>query len=118
MIRIEEKTKKVEKLLIEEPYISIRRIAHLVGISPTSAHTIIKKDLQLKLVCFKWIPKNLNKIQKEERASCSKKLLDIFENNEYELRKVIAVDETWISSYNVGSKRNRSNYVKKIPQKF
>ena len=103
----------VKNLLNKEPHINVREIATILEISPSSAYRIITEDLGLKLVFSKFVPKCLNSAQKKERVSCSEKLLQIFENREYYMRKAIAIDETWISSFSIKSKRKKGQYLGK-----
>ena len=116
-VRTVDAIESIKNLLIEKPHISIKDIASSVGITPSSTYRIISKVLGLKLICSKYVPKILDPMQKQERVFYSKKLLKIFKNSEYNLRKVIAIDETWIESFNASSKRKRSQYLEKVSAK-
>jgi hypothetical protein len=67
--------------LIEgEGYLSQKKIAQMLGIHHETVKRILRNDLNMRKVNFKWVPHALNSSQKAVRVPVLRQLLDFLEN--------------------------------------
>ena len=65
----------VVKIVVEQDErLSVKEIANCTGISEGSVQTILKKRLDLRKVCARWVPHLLTEKQKTQRLKCARKL--------------------------------------------
>ena len=94
--RNEEMIEKVRQTVTEDHRLILREIAEEVGISRGSVHFILTKDLSMRRLPAKFIPKLLMDQQKELRVEIAEDRLDCA-NNDLEFTKtIITGDETWV----------------------
>ena len=62
----------------QDAQLSVRYIASCTGISEGSVQTILKKRLDLRKVCARWVPHLLTKEQKTQRLKCARELLKTY----------------------------------------
>ena len=64
------------KIVVEQDArLSVKDIASCTGISEGSMQTILKKRLDLRKVCARWVPHLLTEEQKTQRLKCAQELL-------------------------------------------
>ncbi|XP_031635483.1 histone-lysine N-methyltransferase SETMAR-like [Contarinia nasturtii] len=75
-------------------------------------------------VCSRWIPRTLNKSQKEERIAAAHEFLELLEWNETDtFERIVTGDETWIHYYDPELKsqtmewHKRGEPASKVPRK-
>ena len=84
----------------QDARLSVRDIAYCTGISDGSVQTILKKRLDLRKVCARWVPHLLTEEQKTQCLKCARELLKT-----YKTFKAVIVglfltgDETWIHMF-------------------
>ena len=67
------------KIVVEQDArLSVKDISSCTGISEGSVQTILKKLLDLRKVCAKWIPHLLTEEQKAQRLKCAQELLKTY----------------------------------------
>ena len=67
------------KIVVEQDArLSVKDIASCTGISEGSVQTILKKRLDLRKVCAKWVPHLLTDEQKTQRLKCARELLKTY----------------------------------------
>ena len=94
--RNEEVIKKVHQIVMEDCWLTLRKIVEEVGISRGSVHFILIEDLCIQRVLAKFITKLLTKQYKELCVEIAQDMLD-WANNDLEFTKtIITGDETWI----------------------
>lgn len=69
-----------------------------LGISKKSTIRLIK-ELELRKVASHWVPYELKPEQKEYRVKISEEHLERFNDDTGFINRIIAIDETWIKSY-------------------
>jgi len=75
--------------------ISAKSIAEQLGISREQVGSIIHKDLDMRKLSAKWVPKYLNADQKRQRCQSSEKNTEYFRRNPNDfLSRLVTVDET------------------------
>lgn len=88
----------LKKLLEEQRSWSSSELAFLLGISQSSTLRLLKK-LGLRKVAARWVPHSLTSQQKELRVNISSEHLQRYQSDPDMLNRIIAIDETWIKSY-------------------
>ena len=67
------------KIVVEQDArLSVKDIASCTGISEGSVQTILKKRLDLRKVCARWVPHLLTEEQMTQRLKCARELLKIY----------------------------------------
>ncbi|XP_070392521.1 protein GVQW3-like [Dermacentor albipictus] len=79
---------EVNAVVMRDRRVTIREIAEEVGISTFSAHSIMTKDLAMKKVAAKFVPKLLTVEQKQLRVEVSQDMLD-FTNSDTDFMNTI-----------------------------
>ena len=87
------------KIVVEQDArLSVRDIASCTGISEGSVQTtILKKRLDLRMVCARWVPHLLTEEQKTQRLKCARELLKPYKGcNSRVISNLLTCDETTI----------------------
>ena len=95
-ITANENIEAVERIVIRDRQISIRRLAEELAIM----HEIMNNHMGMKKVCTRWVPKLLTPIQPANRVDCFQELLQQSEVNPAKFFECIVIDdESWIHHY-------------------
>ena len=79
---------------------SVKDIASCTGISEGSVQTILKKRLDLRKVCARWVPHLLTEEQKTQRLKCARELLKTYKGcNSRVISNLLTGDETWVHMF-------------------
>ena len=91
----------VVKIVVEQDArLSVKDIASCTGISDGSVQTILKKHLDLRKVCARWVPHLLNEEQKTQRLKCARELLKTYKGcNSWVISNLLTGDETWVHMF-------------------
>ena len=90
----------VERIVMRNRQVSVRRLAEELGIPKIIIHEIMDNQLGMKKVCTWWVPKLLTPIQRANRMDCCQELLRQSEVNPAQLLDCIVIgDEFWIHHY-------------------
>ncbi len=111
--RSQDKIQQVQQFLNQNRAVDLQDIASEVGISVTSAHRIVKKDLKLSKLCPKFVPKDLTQAQKDVRVQMCQANLDLLKEDEELLTKIVTGDESWVSVFELPSKKKSSEWLPK-----
>ena len=97
-ITADENIEAVERIVMHDRQISIRRLAEELAI----IHEIMDNHMGMKKVCTRWILKLLTPIQRANHVDCCQELLQQSERN---LAKffdcIVTGDESWIHHYHL-----------------
>ena len=86
----------VKVVVEQDARLSVKDIASCTGISEGSVQTILKKRLDLRKVCAKWVPHLLTEEQKTHRLKCARKLLKTYKGcTSRIISNLLTGDETW-----------------------
>ncbi|XP_031632796.1 protein GVQW3-like, partial [Contarinia nasturtii] len=95
----------------------VEKIEHLVHENPRMSKKVLA-------VCSRWIPRTLNKSQKEKRVAAAHEFLELLEWNEGDtFDRIVTGDETWIYYYDPELKtqtmewHKRGEPASKMPRK-
>ena len=99
-ITADENIEAVERIVMRDRQISIRRLAEELAIPKTTIHEIMNNHMGMKKVCTRWVPKLLTPIQRANRVDCCQELLQQSEVNPAKFFDCIVTgDESWIHHY-------------------
>jgi hypothetical protein len=73
-------------------------------------HQIATQDLNVRKLCAKMVPKNLNDDQKARQVEVSAEMLERLENEPDFLNRVITGDESWFFEYDPETKRQSEEW--------
>ncbi len=100
----DEEILKVRQELESDRRSTVRQLAEGVDMSHTSVHTVIKKDLKMKKLAAKFVPRVLTEDQKKTRLNVATANLDWISKDNSILNRIIATDESWVFTYNPRTK--------------
>ena len=110
-----ENVEKVAKLLNDDRRYTCTEIAHQLDISHGSAPSILTEPLKMRKVAARWVPHMLSDSEKHHRVKISGSLLHRYgEEGDEMLQRIVAIDETWIRSFEPELKRQISEWHIKI----
>ena len=89
------------KIVVEQDArLSVKDIASCTGISEGSLQTILKKRLDLRKVCARWVPHLLTEEKKTQRLKSARELLKTYKGyNSRVISNLLTGDETWVHMF-------------------
>ena len=100
IIAADKNIEAVERIVMCDRQISIRRLPEELAIPKTTTHGIMDKHMDMKKVCTRWAPKLLTPIQCANHVDCCQELLQQSEVIPVKFFYYIATgDEFWIHHY-------------------
>ena len=89
------------KIVVEQDaWLSVKDIASCTGISEGSVQTILKKRLDLRKVCARWVPHLLTEEQKTQPLKCARERLKTYKGcNTRVISNLLKGDETWVHMF-------------------
>ena len=100
------------KRLLKSNRITCEEMAQELEISVGSVHTILHNHLKMRKVSARWVPHRLTSDQAERRLEVATHLLSRFDSKEqYFLSRPVAIDETWVRSYEPELKRQSAEWL-------
>lgn len=103
--------RQVDDLLQEDRRYTCAEIAETLGISQSTVHYILTNKLGKRKISARWVPHNLSPDQLQYRVSVARQLLARHrrEGNNF-LHRIVAIDETWLRSYEPELKRQSAEW--------
>ena len=97
------------KIVVEQDTrLSVKDIDSCTGISESSVQTILKKRLDLRRICARWVPHLLTEELKTQRLKCARELLKTYKGcNSQVISNLLTGDETWVHMFE--PQRNSDN---------
>ena len=106
-----ENVAKVKVIMETDRRYTCEEVASEIGISHGSVHTILTNKLNMRRVSARWVPHALSSEQKQSRVDVATQLLERYKNEgDMFLNRIVAIDETWIRSYEPELKRQSSEW--------
>ena len=97
--------------------LSVKDIASCTGISEGSVQTILKKRLDLRKDCARWVPHLLTEERKTQRLKCARDLLKTFRGcNSRIISNLLTGYETWVHMFEPQRRADNKQW-KRIDQK-
>lgn len=103
----------IHNLLLQDKCKTVRTLSEESNIPSATVHRIIKKDLELRLVCAKFIPRILTPEQKRARVTFCQANLDLYNQDPNMLELIVSGDETWISVNDPETKNESRQWMRK-----
>ena len=92
----------------------VKDIASCTGISEGSVQTILKKRLDLRKVCARWVPHLLTDEQKTQRLKCARELLKTYKGcNSRVISNLLIGDETWVHMFEPQRRADNKQWKRK-----
>ena len=89
----------------------MHRNSHELDISHRSAHSILTERLKMRKAAARWVPHMLSDSEKHHRVKIARSLLHRYgEEGDEMLQRIVAIDETWIRSFEPELKRQSSEW--------
>ena len=103
------------KIVVEQDArLSVKDIASCTGISEGSMQTILKKRLDLKKVCARWVPHLLTEEQKTQRLKCVRELLKTCKGcNSRVISNLLTGYETWVHMFEPQRRTDNKQWKRK-----
>ena len=77
-------------------------------------HTILKKRLDLRKVCARWVPHLLTEEQKTQRLKCAQELLKTYKGcNSRVISNLLTGDETWVYMFEPQRRADNKQWKRK-----
>ncbi len=93
--------------------LTVRELAEDLSLSKSSVHNIIYKDLKLSKIAPKFIPKDLNQAQKDQRVNVSRDNIQLVKDDPTLLQHVVTCDESWVSVFELDTKQASTEWYPK-----
>ena len=97
---------RVERLVLNNRRIKVAELASECGISIGSVYTIIHEHLGMSKVSARWVPKNLNMQDRQQRVGSSQELLEVYNANPEDFHtRLVTGDENWLHHMDQDTKK-------------
>ena len=101
---------RVERFVLNNRRIKVAEIASECGISNGSAYTIIHEHLGMSKISARWVPRNLNMQDRQQRVGSSQELLEVYNANPEDFHTpLVTGDETWLHQWDQDTKKEPCN---------
>ena len=88
---------RVERLVLNNRRIKVAELASECGISNGSVYTIIHEYLGMSKVSARWVPRNLNMQDHQQKVESSQELLEVYNANPEDFHtRLVTGEETWL----------------------
>ena len=103
------------KIVVEQDArLPVKDTASCTGISEGSVQTILKKRLDLRKVCARWVPNLLTEEQKTQRLKYARELLKTYKGcNSRVISNVLTGDETWVYMFKPQRRADNKQWKRK-----
>ena len=75
-----------------------------------TAHTIIREEMKMRMICAKFVPRVLSEDQKERRCHNSREIVKLINSDPAVLDALVTCDDSWIYCYDPETKRQSSQW--------
>ena len=97
---------RVGRLLLNNRRIKVAKLASKCDISNGSVYTIIHEHLGMSKVSARWVPRNLNMQDRQQRVESSQELLEVYNANPEDFHtRLVTGDETWLHHWDPDTKK-------------
>ncbi|XP_011630294.1 histone-lysine N-methyltransferase SETMAR-like [Pogonomyrmex barbatus] len=103
-----EMIEKIHRIVMEDRRIKVRDIAEIVGISVDRVHNILHKELEMKKLCARWVPRLLDD---RSKTHAKRHFTAVFVDAQSTKLLASIRDETWIHHYTSESKQQSKQWT-------
>ena len=98
----------------QDARLSVKDTASCTGISEISVQTFLKKRLDLRKVCARWVLHLLTKEQKTQHLKCARELLKTYKGcNSRVISNLLTGDETWVHMFEQQRRADNKQWKRK-----
>ena len=101
---------QIKNFMDKDRRVSIETISTQFDVSVGTVHTIICKELKMRKICAKFVPRVLREDQKERRCHNSREMVKLINSDPAVLDALVTCDESWIYCYEPETKRQSSQW--------
>ena len=102
---------RVERLVLNNRRIKVAELASECGISNGSVYTIIHEHLGMSKVSARWVPRNLNMQDRQQRVESSQELLEVYIANPEDFHtRLVTGGETWLDHWDPDTKKESMHW--------
>ena len=109
-VRTPELIGQIKNFMDKDRRVSIETISALFDVIVGTVHTIIRKELKMRKICAKFVPRVLREDQKERRCHDSWEMVELINSDPAVLDALVTCDESWIYCYDPETKRQSSQW--------
>ena len=97
---------RVERLVLNNRRIKVADLVSECSISNGSVYTIIHEHLGMSKVSARWVPRNLNMQDCQQRVKSSQEVLEVYNANPEDFHtRLVTGDETWLHHWDPDTKK-------------
>ena len=97
---------RIERLVLNNRRIKVAKLASECGITNESVYTIIHEHLGMSKTSARWVPRNLNMQDRQQRVESRQELLEVYNVNPEDFRThLVTGDETWLHHWEPDTKK-------------
>ena len=100
----------IKSFMDKDRRVSVETISTQFDVSVGTVHTIIRKELKMRKICAKFVPRLLREDQKERRCHDSREMVELINSDPAVLDALVTCDESWIYCYDPEIKRQISQW--------
>jgi hypothetical protein len=104
-VRTRTNVDRVGAFIRQDRRLMMRIIADEININECTVHQVVTRDLNMRTVCAKMVPENLNDDQKAHRNEVSAEMLQRLETEPDFVNGVVTGDESWFLEYGPETRR-------------
>ena len=101
---------QIKNFMDTDCHVSIETISAQFDVSVGTVHTIIRKELKMRKICVKFVPRVLREDQKERRCHDSREMAELINSDPAVLDALVTCDESWNYCYDPEMKRQSSQW--------
>ena len=90
---------QIKNFMDKDRSVSIETISAQFDVSVVTVHIIIRKELKMRKICTKFVPRVLREDQKERRCHDSRKMVELINSDPAVLDALVTCDGSWIYCY-------------------
>ena len=103
----------VEDLVRENPRISQQQLATAINLPKSTVQRILTEHLQMRKLCTRWMPKLLTAPQRQDRITCSRENLALYQQSPAKfLTSIVTGDESWVHHFDPLSQQEAKEWTK------
>ena len=109
-VRKPELIRQIKNFMDKDRHVSIETISAQFDVNVGAVLTIICKELKMRKICVKFVPRVLREDQKERRCHDSREMVELINSDPAVLDVLVTCNESLIYSYHPETKRQSSQW--------
>ena len=109
-VRTPELIGQIKNFMDKDRRVSIETISAPFDVSVGTVHTIIRKELKIRKICAKFVPRVIREDQKERRCHDSSQMVELINSGPAVLDALVTSNQSWIYCYDPVTKRQSSQW--------